>query len=423
MARAHVAIGGSGDLWQFVIGARCVVALPAGADPAVVQDLLSASAGRPAIEDLVAIIPLGGASLVESFAVLVAGDPTDGDGVPVSGVVRGDIAADIYSVGGSRRFADRGIRPWLLADFRSVTGVVVQTDGAPVPRPTEIGLGPASAPGLHAGQRLDWLPVEEAAAAGPVTPTPAPRLFQPADAAAPSVDDTIIRPRRVDVDTVIRPRRMDVDTVILRRSPADPAAAAPVAPPAASPVAPAPAPQATPVPAPVPLPPAPAAPVPPPPDAEKPYVHDDGGRSTDGTDAPEPAVETTRYSFRIGRGPALDLDAVYLIGRKPRMVRVPTPGEDVRLIAVPSPTLEVSSTHVEIRQRGDVVVITDLRSTNGTVVVPPRAGRIRLRPGESLVVAPGTMVHIGDGTIISISVTEPHRESPPLPPTTRRPMT
>ncbi|MBC7443374.1 MAG: FHA domain-containing protein, partial [Ramlibacter sp.] len=62
----------------------------------------------------------------------------------------------------------------------------------------------------------------------------------------------------------------------------------------------------------------------------------------------------------------------------------------------------VSGTHLEIKQEGESVVVTDLGSTNGTIVTAPRARAARLRPGGSLVVLPGTRVDIGDGNIIEI---------------------
>jgi pSer/pThr/pTyr-binding forkhead associated (FHA) protein len=63
----------------------------------------------------------------------------------------------------------------------------------------------------------------------------------------------------------------------------------------------------------------------------------------------------------------------------------------------------VSSTHARIEQVGDTVVVTDLRSTNGTTVTPPGGRSSRLRPGESAVVLPGAVVDIGDGNIIEIT--------------------
>jgi hypothetical protein len=110
----------------------------------------------------------------------------------------------------------------------------------------------------------------------------------------------------------------------------------------------------------------------------------------------------SRYALRVGQGERLELDAPVLIGRRPVPPRFDS-GSLPRLIAVPSPQQEVSSTHVRIEQSGDAVVVTDLRSTNGTRLERPDGTSSRLRPGESAVVLPGTVVEIGDGNIIEIT--------------------
>jgi pSer/pThr/pTyr-binding forkhead associated (FHA) protein len=62
----------------------------------------------------------------------------------------------------------------------------------------------------------------------------------------------------------------------------------------------------------------------------------------------------------------------------------------------------VSATHVELRPTPQGVVLTDLESTNGTVVRQPGRGVRRLESGESVPVPPGTLVDIGDGNVIEI---------------------
>jgi hypothetical protein len=107
------------------------------------------------------------------------------------------------------------------------------------------------------------------------------------------------------------------------------------------------------------------------------------------------------YRFRIGRT-VVWLDAVSYVGRRPSSPRI-IYGLMPRLVRVPSPRQEVSSTHIEVRQLGSSVVLTDMRSTNGSVVFPPGGGAPRkLRQGESVVATPGTLVDIGDGNVIEI---------------------
>jgi hypothetical protein len=116
----------------------------------------------------------------------------------------------------------------------------------------------------------------------------------------------------------------------------------------------------------------------------------------------ERAPVPPHFAVRIRPGDSIDLDVPILVGRRPALPRVDS-GVLPRLITVSSPEQEVSSTHLRIERSGDAVVVTDLRSTNGTVVVRPGGASARLRPGESTVVLPGTVVRIGDGNIIEIT--------------------
>jgi hypothetical protein len=95
------------------------------------------------------------------------------------------------------------------------------------------------------------------------------------------------------------------------------------------------------------------------------------------------------------------LDRPCVIGRRPSAPRI-AQGPSPRLVRVHSPLKEVSSTHLEVRQLGSSVVVTDLRSTNGSVVMVPGRVPRKLRQGESLVVSPGTLVDIGDDNILKI---------------------
>ncbi len=120
------------------------------------------------------------------------------------------------------------------------------------------------------------------------------------------------------------------------------------------------------------------------------------------SDDDEDPGERGHYQFRIGDdGDVISLDRTSYIGRSPSAPRIATGGEPL-LIAVTSPRREVSSTHVELRQLGPRVVVTDMKSTNGTFVTIPGGSPRKLRQGESLVVTPGTIVDIGDGILIEV---------------------
>jgi hypothetical protein len=113
---------------------------------------------------------------------------------------------------------------------------------------------------------------------------------------------------------------------------------------------------------------------------------------------PETAVAA---AFRVGDRAPERVEAPVYVGRQPRSPRVTGPMLP-RLVRVDSPSREVSATHIELRPTAHGLVLTDLQSTNGTVVRQPGTGVRRLESGESLPVAPGTLIDIGDGNVIEI---------------------
>lgn len=116
----------------------------------------------------------------------------------------------------------------------------------------------------------------------------------------------------------------------------------------------------------------------------------------------EPTLPAGVYSFRIGEhADHVMLDRPARVGREPATPRI-TMGAAPRLIRVTSSHHEVSGTHLEVRQVGSSVIVTDLRSTNGSVVMQPGSVPRKLRQGESVVVSPGALVDIGDENILQI---------------------
>jgi hypothetical protein len=116
--------------------------------------------------------------------------------------------------------------------------------------------------------------------------------------------------------------------------------------------------------------------------------------------APTPETQIAA-AFRVGDRAPERVDAPVYVGRQPRSPRV-TGGILPRLVRVDSPSREVSATHIELRPTNQGLVLTDLESTNGTVVRQPGTGVRRLESGESLPVVPGTLIDIGDGNVIEI---------------------
>jgi hypothetical protein len=145
----------------------------------------------------------------------------------------------------------------------------------------------------------------------------------------------------------------------------------------------------------VPLPPTEATPVPPPePDA--------------GPAQPEPVpAPASRPVARLvlSNGETVEVDRAVLVGRAPEARRF-TSGEQPRLVTVPSPAQEISSTHLEIRPGAGAdhgtAVVTDLGSTNGTVVVQPGLPPEDLQPGIAVQLVPGAIIDLGDGVTIQV---------------------
>jgi hypothetical protein len=101
----------------------------------------------------------------------------------------------------------------------------------------------------------------------------------------------------------------------------------------------------------------------------------------------------------------VDVDRVVVIGRAPR-----PRGDDDRgslFVTVPSAHQEISSTHLEVRPgAGDdegSAVATDLRSTNGTLVIQPGRQPEDLTPGVAVRLVPGAILDLGDGITIQVT--------------------
>jgi FHA domain len=123
---------------------------------------------------------------------------------------------------------------------------------------------------------------------------------------------------------------------------------------------------------------------------------------------PAPDVTVPVARLLISNGDVVDVDRAVVIGRAPEGRRF-NETEQPKLVTVPSPHLEISSTHIEVRPGSGAdhgsAVVTDLGSTNGTVVVQPGLGPEDLSPGVTMQLIPGAIIDIGDG--VTIQVTSP----------------
>lgn len=117
-------------------------------------------------------------------------------------------------------------------------------------------------------------------------------------------------------------------------------------------------------------------------------------------DAPQIRVTGPR-TVVLSTGQVIALNRPVLIGRSPSVSRV-SASTMPRLVSVPSPKQDISRTHVEIRQDGDVVLVTDLSSTNGTILHVPGLSPRRLYPGMPTLIEDDDVVDLGDGVTIRI---------------------
>jgi len=145
----------------------------------------------------------------------------------------------------------------------------------------------------------------------------------------------------------------------------------------------------------------PPPPTPPPP-TSAPWGPSPAAGDGSADDAPTRPVATLAFSS----GERVDVDRAILIGRAPRARQHPS-SVDPRLVTVPSPHQEISSTHLEVRPGAGAdhgsAVVTDLGSTNGTVLVRPGLPPEDLLAGITVPLQSGAILDLGDGVTIQVS--------------------
>jgi hypothetical protein len=350
--------------WYGVLGASVIVLLPPSAKARVAGLWETVDDGAGFDEVLDALIS-GGLRELPGF-VLVSGE-----GREVKVVIRGSGQAELRTADGPVTVAGSADTTWVEQNVTGVTGLRVQVDDGDGAAAYTIDTGLVRVASVEhpAGGGFAGVPDAEAVAV-PVAPT-----------LSPPVEPE--RPRPI--------------------LPPDPQLEKPEPP--AEPVAPDPAPETIVTP---PIAPIPGAPVPVPGSL--------GDPSFDPLTSPDLAVRPgdhaeTRTSAAVARlifssGDVVDVDRVVVVGRAPDAGRV-SGEEQVRLVSVPSPHQEISSTHVEIRpgtgaDQGSSVV-TDMGSTNGTVVVQPGLPAEDLRPGIGVQLVPGATIDLGEGVTIQVT--------------------
>lgn len=110
----------------------------------------------------------------------------------------------------------------------------------------------------------------------------------------------------------------------------------------------------------------------------------------------------------LSTGEVVEVDRTIIVGRAPEARRFAS-NDQPHLVTVASPHHEISSTHLEIRPGAGAdhgsAVVTDLGSTNGTVLVQPGLPPEDLQAGIAVSLIPGAILDLGDG--VTIQTTNP----------------
>ncbi len=118
-----------------------------------------------------------------------------------------------------------------------------------------------------------------------------------------------------------------------------------------------------------------------------------------GDTAPQQEL-VSRFRLRHINGTKHLLNKPIILGRLPAAPL--RGGQAVNLVMVASPEAQVSSTHARVEVQGDVVVVTDLRSTNGTRIIIPGQPTVLLAPGDSMALGVGAIIDLGDGNRLEV---------------------
>lgn len=122
---------------------------------------------------------------------------------------------------------------------------------------------------------------------------------------------------------------------------------------------------------------------------------------------PVPVPRPVLGVLRLSVGDVITLDRDVIMGRNPRTDFAGADGaERPHVVKLPAAGGDVSRTHLRVSLDGWHVLVTDLNSTNGTLVTLPGRDPLQLRPGEPVPIQPGTIVTIAEDIDFRYEVTD-----------------
>jgi len=349
--------------WFGIVGAHATVLLPPAAKSraAAVWALVDDGAGFDDVLDAVVAEGLRG---LPAF-VLVAGDERT-----TRVVVRGGATVTAHTASGPVVIEGADRLTWVERSLSDVAGYAVSLDDEAAGDPMVVASGLVRVSGVRVPPEMPEAPAVE----------PEPAAAEPEDLLSGPIDLDEPEPEPAEEEQLFDDDApTDVDLPAYQPS-GEPAAPAPSFPPPAFP---------PPVTAPVGIDPL----------------------SDPVTDAPdeaesEPEERPAAVRLDFSSGQQIDVDRVVVVGRAPDPTRFSHVDQPL-MVTVPSPHQEISSTHLEVRpgtgpEQGTALV-TDLGSTNGTVLARPDERPEELRPGVPVALVVGAVIDLGDGLTITVA--------------------
>lgn len=112
-------------------------------------------------------------------------------------------------------------------------------------------------------------------------------------------------------------------------------------------------------------------------------------------------VSAPAMFIELSTGAREELSQPIVIGRAPSVSKV-SGASLPRLVTIAGSDQDISRNHVQVAVEGGTVVVTDLHSRNGTMVVLPNRAPQQLRAGDPTAVIVGTVVDLGGGVSFTV---------------------